>query len=60
LKSALSVVSTNASFKVAAVRRFGALARKADGSLRWLRWARDALGLTGEAEGVDPPTTPGG
>lgn len=60
LKSALSVVSTNASFKVAAVRRFAALAQKADGSLRWLRWARDTLGLTGEAEGVDPPPTPGG
>jgi len=60
LKSALSVLSSNTGFKVAAVRRFRALAARSDGSLRWLRWARDVLGLTGEVSSLDPPPTTGG
>jgi len=58
LKSALEVLSSNAGFEVAAARRFRQLAAEAGGSLGWLRWARDALGLSGDRCGLDPP--PGG
>lgn len=55
LKSALSVLTRNTGFKVAAVRRFVTLADGSDGSLRWLKWARDVLRLTGEVVDFDPP-----
>ena len=60
LKTALSIISNNTSFKVAAVRRFQALAESADGSLKWLEWARKTLGLQGDrCEWDPPPSTPG-
>jgi hypothetical protein len=55
LQSALSVLSGNGGFKVAALRRFRELAQAADGSLQWLRWAREAFDLTGELCEWDPP-----
>jgi len=60
LKAALSVISNNTGFEVAAVRRFRALAETADGTLEWLEWAREALGLGGDrCEWDPPPSTPG-
>ena len=55
LKAALSVISNNTAFEVAAVRRFRALAEAADGTLEWLEWAREALGLRGDRCEWDPP-----
>jgi len=55
LKAALSVISSNTGFEVAAVRRFSTLAASADASLEWLRWAREALGLRGDRCEWDPP-----
>lgn len=55
LQSALSVLGSNAGFKVAAVRRFRALAERGDGSLAWLDWAREALGLAGDRCARLPP-----
>jgi len=60
LKAALSVLTSNAGFELAAVRRLRTLATDADGSLEWLRWAREALGLRGDrCEWDPPPSTPG-
>ena len=55
LTSALSVVSNNASVKVAARRRFARLVAAADGTLSWLDRARAVLGLRGGGEPVNPP-----
>lgn len=55
LQSALSVLSHNGGFKVAAVRRFRTLAERPDGSLAWIAWAREALGLCGDHSEWDPP-----
>ena len=55
LKAALSVISNNTAFEVVAVRRFRALAEAADGTLEWLEWAREALGLRGDRCEWDPP-----
>jgi hypothetical protein len=60
LKTALSILSGNAGFEVAAVRRVAALAASADGTLEWLRWAREALGLTGARTEWDRPPDPAG
>ena len=62
LKSALSVLSGNGSFKVAAKRRLKALLAESAGSLGWLEWARDEFGLRGDRcthRGDDgPPPSP--
>lgn len=55
LKAALSTLSHNGGFKVAAIRRFRDLARRADGSLDWLRWAREAFGRDGGLDEWEPP-----
>jgi hypothetical protein len=60
LKTALSVLSSNTGFDVAAVRRLRALAESADGTLDWLRQAREVLDLGGDrCEWDPPPSTPG-
>jgi hypothetical protein len=55
LQDTLSILSDNGGFKVAAVRRFRSLVTASDGSLRWLRWARDAFDLSGDRCEWDPP-----
>lgn len=60
LTQALSVLSGNGGFKVAAVRRFRALVERADESLRWLTWARETLRLHGDRCEWDPPPNPAG
>lgn len=55
LQSALSVLSGNGGFNVAAVRRFRTLAEQTDGSIGWLTWAREVLGLRGDRCLLDPP-----
>lgn len=60
LKTALSVLTSNGGFKVAALRRLRSLATAADGSLAWLQWAREALDLRGDRCEWDPPPTPPG
>jgi hypothetical protein len=58
LKRALQVFSSNTRFKVAAARRFRALAGAADGTTAWLDWARAEFGLDGGGTGGDPPPDP--
>jgi len=58
LKSALSVLSNNGGFKVAAVRRFRRIITESGSGLGWLEWARDAFTLHGD--GGDPTGTPSG
>lgn len=48
LKSPLEVLSSNVDFKVADVWRFQQIVEAADGSLRWLEWAQEVLGLGGD------------
>jgi hypothetical protein len=50
LQSALSIISSNAGFKVAAIRRLRRLLADCDGGLSWLRHARDLVDLHGEPE----------
>lgn len=60
LTRALSVLSGNGGFKVAAARRFRALVENAGGSLGWLKWAREAFSLSGDRCELDPPPDPAG
>jgi len=55
LQAALSVLTDNGGFKVAALRRLRTLVEADDGSLSWLTWAREALGLSGDRCEWDPP-----
>lgn len=50
LKQALQIVSSNAGFKVAAVRRFRRVVEAANGSMDWLDWAYEVFALTGTYE----------
>jgi len=59
LTEALSVLTNNASVEVAARRRFRAILAEAGGTLGWLTHARDALGLRGGDDDVDPPPDTG-
>lgn len=59
LKSALSVLTSNTGFEVAAARRFRALAEAATGSLSWLKGSREALNLSGDrCDWIPPPERP--
>jgi hypothetical protein len=56
LKSALSVLSSNGGFKVAAKRRLRALLNESGSGLDWLAWARDIFDLRGSGStGAVPP-----
>jgi hypothetical protein len=59
LKSALSVLSNNGGFKVAAVRRFRRILAESGSGLGWLGWARDVFSLQGNGEALDPRPTGG-
>jgi hypothetical protein len=57
LNSALSVLSHNGGFKVAAQRRFRRFIDKSGSGLDWLAWARDVFDLGGtDNQGDRPPT----
>jgi len=60
LKSALSVLSNNGGFKVAAVRRFRRIIAESASGLDWLEWARDVFTLQGKGEIVETPPAGGG
>jgi hypothetical protein len=60
LKSALSVLSHNGGFKVAAVRRFRRIIAESASGLDWLEWARDVFTLQGNGEIADSPPAGGG
>jgi len=60
LKSALSVLSHNGGFKVAAVRRFRRIIADSTSGFDWLEWARDAFTLQGNGEIADSPPAGGG
>ncbi|QLH82480.1 bifunctional DNA primase/polymerase [Halosimplex pelagicum] len=60
LKSALSVLSSNGGFKVAATRRLRALLQDPGSGLDWLAWARDVFDLHGDAESGVVPSGGGG
>ncbi len=53
LKSALSVLSNNGGFKVAATRRLRSLLQESGSGLDWLAWARDVFDLQGTGDGGD-------
>jgi hypothetical protein len=55
LKSALSVLSHNGGFKVAAVRRFRRIIADSTSAFDWLEWARDAFTLQGNGKIADHP-----
>ncbi|EMA55367.1 hypothetical protein [Halococcus thailandensis] len=55
LKSALQVLSSNAGFEVAAVRRLADKIRESDGALEWLAWAEGVFDLSGDRCGWGPP-----
>ncbi|MDS0220895.1 hypothetical protein NDI54_05940 [Haloarcula sp. S1AR25-5A] len=59
LKSALSVLSNNGGFKVAAVRRFRRILEESDSGLGWLDRAREVFTLQGIGPDRDPPPTGG-
>jgi len=56
LKSALSVLSSNGSFKVAAKRRLRSLLAESESGLDWLEWARRVFTLHGEQSEVVSPS----
>ena len=60
LKSALSILSNNAGFKVAARRRLRSNIDKADSVTEWLGWAQAVFGLGGDRCDLDPPPGPTG
>lgn len=47
-KRTLQVLSKSVGFEVAALRRFTAEVRGANGSLEWLEWTRNVLALSGD------------
>lgn len=57
LQSALSILSDNGGFKVAAVRRFRRLLERSSRPLDWVGWAREVFGPPSRAggRGNDPP-----
>jgi hypothetical protein len=59
LKSTLLVVSNNAGFKVAALRRLQQKIRRSTSALDWLEWAQEVFALDGTVENVNPPPDPG-
>jgi len=60
LKSALSVLSSNSGFKVAATRRLRSLLQNSESGLGWLEWARDVFTLRGDDESGAVPSGGGG
>jgi transposase len=60
LKSALSVLSNNGGFKVAATRRLRSLLQESGSGLEWLAWARDVFTLHGAGDDTDSPPDRGG
>ncbi|MEE6210831.1 hypothetical protein U3A55_11800 [Salarchaeum sp. III] len=60
LKSALSVLSHNAGFKVAAARRFRQILAESTSGLDWLAWARDVFDLSGGDAPTHNDRDPGG
>ena len=59
-KRALQVLSYNAGFEVAAVRRLGAKLRESAQTLGWLEWAEAVFGIGGDRCLWDPPRDGGG
>lgn len=55
LKTALSLLSNNAGFKVAARRRLRSKLDEAGSVSEWLDWARAVFGLGGDRCDLDPP-----
>ncbi|WP_324757054.1 hypothetical protein [Haloarcula montana] len=55
LKSALSVLSSNGSFKVAAKRRLRSLLAESESGLDWLAWAKRVFELRGTESGAVSP-----
>jgi hypothetical protein len=60
LNSALSVLSSNGGFKVAARRRLRSILADSASGLDWLAWARDVFDLRGDPERGGPPPSGGG